>query len=248
MNDQNLKDLYSPIKAADLLKRKPGVAIIGDNNWNQERDLMTLAALKKYDDENHRLILKECREYRFGSLGECSAAKWYAWAWAMRKLGVRIVEKMDNNPDIVRKHPVFYEHQLDKELKEKGIRLEERPPQYINVEQDLWKSGMYVYYHGDIVYFISNPMSVRAKEGSIYLANRIQFMLMTNARIDGSQDTFRSAEVKPPVREAESVPEADALPESGAGETKVRDLAADSENYRGVFYRLWRKLRAWFKH
>jgi hypothetical protein len=242
MRDQNLKELYSPARVSDQLKRRPGVAIIGDKNWNRDRDMMTLAEIRKYDDENHRLILKECREYRYNTFEECAAAKWHAWAWAMKKLGVRIVTQMDNNPEIVRRSPAFFEHQLEKELKEKGIRLEERPPKYINVEQDLWKSGMYVYYHGDIVYFISNPMSVRAKEGSIYLANRVQFIIMTNARVDGRESTFRSAEVSPPVRETEGPPEAGALPESGAGTTEVRSLDADIEKDSGFIRRIWRKL------
>jgi hypothetical protein len=229
MVDNNSKGLYSPAKVAGQFKRKPGVAIIGDKNWNRDRDMMTLAALKKYDDENHRLILKESREYRFNTFGECAAAKWHAWAWCMKKLGVKIVEQMERHPDKVRRAGAFFQHALDKEMKEKGIRCEERPPKYVNAEQDLWKSGMYVYYHGDIVYFISNPMQVRAKEGSIYLANRVQYMIITNARADGNEHTFRSAEVKSSVPKAADPQETHALPETGTGETEVRDLDADKQ-------------------
>jgi hypothetical protein len=102
----------------------------------------------------------------------------------MKKLGVKIVEQIERNPKIAQQMGTFFDHKLEKELKEKDIRCEERPPKYIDAEQDLWKSGMYVYYHGDIVYFISNPMKVRAKEGQIYLANRAQFMILTNARVE----------------------------------------------------------------
>ena len=225
--------LYSPAKIAEQFSRKPGVAIIGDKNWNRDRDAMTLAALKKYDDENHKLILKECKEYRFNTFPECAAAKWHAWAWCMKKLGVKIVEQMDRNPDIVRRSPAFFQHRLEKEMKERGIRCEERPPKYVNVEQDLWKSGMYVYYQGDIVYFISNPMKVRAKEGTIYLANRVQFMIITNSRADGKENTFRSAEVKPSVSETPAAQEVNALPDDRAGETEVRGVDADKQTDNG---------------
>jgi hypothetical protein len=175
---ENNNTLYKQAQS----RKKPGYHIVGQADWNPTRDKMTLAELKKYDDENHRLILKEAKEYRFSTFPECAAAKWKAWAWAMNKLGVKVVEQMNRNPNVVRRAPAFFEHQLEKELKEKNIRCEERPPKYISAEQDLWQSGMYVYYHGDIVYFISNPMSVKAKEGSIYLANRVQFIIITNAR------------------------------------------------------------------
>jgi len=180
----NTNQLCSPAKVAEHFRKKPGYHIVGQKAWNRNRDAMTLAALKKYDDENHRLILKECKEYRFNTFGECAAAKWKAWAWAMKKLGVKIVEQIERNPKIAQQMGTFFDHKLEKELKEKDIRCEERPPKYIDAEQDLWKSGMYVYYHGDIVYFISNPMKVRAKEGQIYLANRAQFMILTNARVE----------------------------------------------------------------
>ncbi len=147
----------------------------------------------------------------------------------MKKLGVKVVEQMDRNPQIVQKTPAFFEHRLEKELNEQGIRCEERPPKYINVEQDLWQSGMYVYYHGDIVYFISNPMQVRAKEGSIYLPNRTQFVIITNSRVDGKENVFRSAEVNKPVPEAPGTQETHDLPEDGAGKTEVRDLDADKQ-------------------
>jgi hypothetical protein len=251
MRDQNLKELYSPARVSDQLKRRPGVAIIGDKNWNRDRDMMTLAEIRKYDDENHRLILKECREYRYNTFEECAAAKWLATMWALAKLGSKVAKAMYDNPRKVKEARAYFGHALDKDIAAKAIRCEERPPKYVNAEQDLWKSGMYVYYHGDIVYFISNPMSVRAKEGSIYLANRVQFIIMTNARVDGRESTFRSAEVSPPVRETEGPPEAGALPESGAGTTEVRSLDADIEKDSGFIRRIWRKLitqeRGWVR-
>lgn len=243
----NLNELYSPAKAAEQFKRKPGYHIVGQHNRNRDRDAMTLAALKKYDDENHSLILKESREYRFNTFPECAAAKWHAWAWAMKRLGIKVVEDIERNPKMAREMGAFFEHGLQKELKEKDIVCEERPPKYVDVEQDLWKSGMYVYYHGDIVYFISNPMKVRAKEGTIYLANRVQYIIMTNARADGKEHVFTSAEVTNSVREAASPAKAGEVPAGGAGETKVRDLDAGSKEHHGVLYRLWRKLRAWLK-
>ena len=179
---ERVENLYSPRKAAELFDKKPGYHIVGQKDWNATRDKMTLAEVRDYDDENHRLILKESKEFRFNTFQECAAAKWKAWAWAMQKLGVKVVEMMSRNPETVRKAGAWFEHKLKKELEEKNIRCEERPPKHVNAEQDLWKSGMYVYYHGDIVYFISNPMKVRAREGQIYLADRFQFMIVTNAR------------------------------------------------------------------
>jgi hypothetical protein len=235
-----VNQLYSPAKVAEQLKRKPGVAIIGDENWNRDRDMMTLAALKKYDDENHRLILKESREYRFNTMPECAAAKWHAWAFAMKKLGVKIVEEIERNPNVARNLGAFYEHRLQKELNERGVRCEERPPQYINVEQDLWKSGMYVYYQGDIVYFISNPMSVRAKEGTIYLANRVQFIIMTNARLNGGAN----AGIFGKARSPESVQSTPIVSDDGNGKAKVSRVDTVGPGDHGTFYRMWRKLRA----
>lgn len=179
---ERVENLYSPRKAAELFDKKPGHHIVGQESWNRARDKMTLADVKRYDDENHRLILKECKEYRFGSLPECAAAKWMAWAWAMKRLGIKVVEDMGRDPNMVRRDTRFFEKRLEVEMKNKDVRCEERPPKEINVEADLWQSGMYVYYHGDIVYFISNPMKVRAREGQIYLASRSQVMIVTNAR------------------------------------------------------------------
>jgi len=184
MSNNKAKQLYSPAKLAEKFRTKPGVHIFGQEEWNRTREAMTLGELRKYDDENHRLILKESKEYRFDDFRECAAAKWQAWSFAMKKLGVRVVEDMGRSPEAVRKDPRFFQKRLDNEMHVKGIRCEERPPKHINVEEDLWKSGMYVYYHGDIVYFISNPMQVRAKEGDIYLANRVQFMIVTNAKLE----------------------------------------------------------------
>lgn len=182
MND--LAKLYSPANIPNHLKFKPGFSISGNPAWNSRRDHMTLDDVKKYDDENHRLILKECKQYRFNTLSECAAAKWHAWAFCMKKLGIHVVEDMGRSPESVRKDPAFFEKRLQVELNNKNVRLEERPPKAINVEEDLWQSGMYVYYNGDIVFFISNPIGVRAKEGMIFLANRQQFMLVTNAKLE----------------------------------------------------------------
>jgi hypothetical protein len=180
----NVAKLYTPSNIPKRIRMKPGVSISGDPEWNHRRDHMILSDVKKYDDENHRLILKECKQYRFNSLPECAVAKWYAWAFCMKKLGIKVVEDMGRSPESVRKDPSFFEKRLDVEMKHKHVRIEERPPKFISVEQDLWQSGMYVYYNGDIVFFISNPIGVRAREGVIFLANRQQFMLVTNAKLE----------------------------------------------------------------
>jgi hypothetical protein len=129
----------------------------------------------------------------------------------------------------LQKSPAFFQHRLEKELNERGVRCEERPPKFINVEQDLWQSGMYVYYHGDIVYFISNPMQVRAKEGSIYLPNRTQFVIITNSRVDGKENVFRSAEVKTSVRETVDPPRSNLESNCGHGGTESSDLDAERQ-------------------
>lgn len=168
------------IDLAKILAAKKGYTILGDVTSNRIRDHKLISELKRYDDENHGLILKESKEYLYDKLGQALYAKSQFWRAAMKKLGIKAVEEFHSGGADQSKLSEF-ETKLVQQMKEKQVHIEERNSQGLDVKEDGWKSGSYVYYQGDIVYFISNPHSKRKFRSGIYVVGQVDFCLRTNA-------------------------------------------------------------------
>jgi len=177
-------DRARPINIKEMVDRfrhVPKYSVRGSFKTNPRRESMTLGELKKYDDANHEAILNESKELRFGTLQQAARAKFLAWGACMKKIGVMTFIKYGSLEAIARNVNTF-QADLERELNERNdIRTEERGPKELNVEKDGWKSGMYIYYNGDIVYFVSNPYSIRKMQGNIVIVGQVHYCIRTNA-------------------------------------------------------------------
>lgn len=160
-------------------------------NTNPAKERMTLDQVRKYDDENHRLILDESELYRLEDPQAAGVFHWEAWRRCMKHLGVTAIENFWKSVNLRELHSFATQLKLaqamnrgNEEMLEKGIQVEEATPRKLlqmTVNPEAWKLGKYVYYKGDIVYFISNPMEKRRRRGLIYIAGQVDYCVRTNA-------------------------------------------------------------------
>lgn len=158
-------------------------------NTNEAKERMTLAQVRDYDDENHRLILEKCELYRFEKEEPAGVFHWEAWRRCMRKLGCQALEQFWKNFDFRDRRKsqwafVKAMNVLQAEMNDKRIAVE--GPSRHKIEQ--WRSGQgafkigkYVYYQGNIVYFISDVLAMKRRRGLIYLPGDVDFCVFTNA-------------------------------------------------------------------
>lgn len=147
---------------------------------------LTLGQMKLRDEDNLRLVMKSCREIPFNKFTESIVWCNHAMSGIMRKFGInkdKIVSEalaLKDDSFIVRefvrnymadpKNPrdrktgglplpaqalIAAKRLYDEQLK-KDVQIEKRDNAYAS-EKDFWKSGVYVYHHNEIAYFMSAP-------------------------------------------------------------------------------------------
>ena len=179
----------SPMTVVDRPGEEPEPVLPGNTNEAKER--MTLDQVKAYDDENFKLIIKECEWYRFDKPEQAGVFHWEAWRRCMKKLGCQAMEQFWKDFDFsnrARAQWAFAKamNVLEREMRQKRITVEPPAPRRIeqmNRAQAPFAHGKYVYYQGDIVYFISDVALMKRRRGSIYLPGA-EFCVFTNAPKD----------------------------------------------------------------
>lgn len=140
---------------------------------------MTFGEMKARDIDNVELVMKACKEVPFNSVD--NAMKWTnnALQGIMLKFGI------DKNGIIERAHKLPLDHFLVRQFVKaynedpkapKPLKIDPRrllaakwlgidqkkadvtvePREYTN-QKDVWRSGIYVYHHNEIAYFLSAP-------------------------------------------------------------------------------------------
>lgn len=171
----------------NLSRKNPGYDLAG--NTNPAKEKMTLDEILDYDDENHVLILKECKLTRFEKREPAGVFHWESWRRCMKKLGCVAMERFWKEIDFKKPQSMQLaflraQHSLMTEMSEKGIQVEgpsQRKVEQFEENKESWKIGKYVYYKGDIVYFISDVLQMRRRRGLIYLPGGVDYCVMTNA-------------------------------------------------------------------
>lgn len=140
-------------------------------------DTMTFGQMKTRDIDNVSLVMKACKEHVFDTVP--AAMKWTndAMQGIMLKFGIdkdRIIMEALSLP-----LDHFLVRQMQKEAKGMGRQVEKIDPRRllaakrldvkqkdadVHIEQrkytnqnDLWRSGIYVYHHNEIAYYMSAP-------------------------------------------------------------------------------------------
>lgn len=155
---------------------------------------ITFGDMRKRDEDNLRLVLPGCREIPFENPQD--GMKWIndAMQGIMMKFGIDkngIIEKalrmpidsfimkrfkedyikMSNNPKAMKLfgNPVngpkrlYAAYLIDQQQKKRDLIVEDR--EYTKPNQQ-WKSGIYIYHHDEIAYFLSKPYT--RKGGNYY--------------------------------------------------------------------------------
>lgn len=161
---------------------------------------LTLGEIKRRDEDNLRLVLQGCREYRFETLPEAMVFIKGAIGRAMTRLGVTELARAQAQPLpqaygaltsipgglYVPQRSKASEDLVTGQMVDHDVRVEIRhPAQYPNPD-DKWKAGMYLYHGSEIAFFISNPMmdlNRTAGDGHIIIPGRQaqRFFVKTNA-------------------------------------------------------------------
>lgn len=168
---------------------RPNEEPILPGNTNEAKERMTLDEIRNYDDENHALILKQCEMHRFEMPEAAGVFHWEAWRRCMKKLGCQAIE-------IFWKDFGYRDHRasqfafakamntLQREMKEKRIQVEgpsQHKKERMLKDMGAFRIGKYVYYQGDIVYFISDIVAMKRRKGMIYIPGEIDYCVLTNA-------------------------------------------------------------------
>jgi len=142
---------------------------------------LTLDEIRDRDIDNQALVWKQCKPVLFQSPGECKFWVGETLRKILAKLGVSLVLKVTGNPKIDKAQHELAAKRVDRQMKERGVKVESR--QYDG--DQFTRSGIYVYYENEIVYFISHPMYSKKREGRLILsgnngAGEAELFCMTN--------------------------------------------------------------------
>jgi len=142
---------------------------------------LTLDEIRDRDIDNQALIWKQCKPVKFESPAQCKFWVGETLRKILAKLGVSLVLKVTGNPKTDKMQHEMAAKRVDRQMKEKGVKVESR--QYGGDE--FTRSGIYVYYENEIVYFISHPMYSKKREGRLILpgnngGDEKQLFCMTN--------------------------------------------------------------------
>lgn len=127
---------------------------------------LTLDEIRDRDIDNQALVWKACKPVKFESPAQCKFWVGETLRKILAKLGVSLVLKVTGNPKIDKAQHELAAKRVDRQMKERGVKVESR--QYDG--EQFTRSGIYVYYENEIVYFISHPMYSKKREGRLILS------------------------------------------------------------------------------
>lgn len=159
-------------------ERKAEIDVVLDpaESMKNRRDTknLTIGEIKSRDEDNLRLVLNTAREHVFdhplkavGFVRDCIGK-------AMTKLGITELANSGSSEMFMKDsysgalahvtgnlytpgRSKESENLVVKQAIENDVRVEVRRPE-MYPESERWKAGFYVYHHGEIAFFISNPM------------------------------------------------------------------------------------------
>ena len=153
-------------------------------------DNLTLDELQSNDIEMLRDAIKNAKKYSFGHDAK-KAANFvrHCLARTLVGLGMSHPAPPPNVNSLLAK--IRHAAKLDKEMREKQIRIENRNKYKGN---DAWRCGIYIYQRDELVCFISDVLTMRQTEFdpiSQKIGNeRIGFIVITNARLEDTKRIF----------------------------------------------------------
>ena len=151
---------------------------------------MTLEEIQANDLEMTRDAIKNAKKYSFGH--DMKKAVNFV-RMCLGKTLVSLGIPHPQPPPNVNSYEAKVRHaaKLDKEMREKQIRIENRNKYKGN---DAWRNGVYVYQRDELVCFISDVLTVRRTEFdpiSQKIGNeQIGYIVVTNARLEDTKRIF----------------------------------------------------------
>lgn len=142
---------------------------------------LTLDEIKARDIDNLGLVMKSAKPVTFESDAQCKFWMGETLRKILAKLGVDLILKVTGNPKADKLQYQFAAKRVDKQMKEKGVKVENR--NYSG--NDFTRSGIYVYYENEIAFFISHPMHAKKRAGNLILPGQTaekELFCMTNWR------------------------------------------------------------------
>jgi len=167
-------------------------------------DRMILDDIGSRDHDNHELVLKACKEYKFEvpdkSTRSINKVKVVALDFASQaikrallKMGITTLKKFPQTKSgyglemlvatgmsILSESDRHITMLIAQQMARKDIKVEYRKPGLYK-EEDMWRSGWYIYHGNEIAYHCSNPMLMRGTGGLIIIADARYFLIRTNA-------------------------------------------------------------------
>jgi len=180
-----MSDTKSPLAMVDKREEEP----VLPGNTSEAKERMTILELRNYGDANHRFIMEQCRWERFEKPQEAGVYHWESWRRCMKKLGVQAMEQFwkDSDPRDSHKSQWAFAKAMrncEREMVEKRIAVESTSPdrrQRFLAQGLHHEIGKYVYYQGDIAYFISDVQAKIRRRGQLILPGQVDFCIFTNA-------------------------------------------------------------------
>jgi len=153
-------------------------------------DKLTLDEIAANDLEMVKEAIKNAKKYSFGhDPKKATAFVRHCLARTLVSLGMSHPAPPPNVNSQLAK--IRHAAKLDKEMREKQIRIENRNKYKGN---DAWRNGVYVYQRDELVCFISDVLTVRRTEFdpiSQKIGNeQIGYIVVTNARLEDTKRIF----------------------------------------------------------
>ena len=151
---------------------------------------MTLEEIQANDLEMTRDAIKNAKKYGFGPDAK-KAANFVRHCLARTLVGLGMTHPAP--PPNVNSQLAKIRHaaKLDKEMREKQIRIENRNKYKGN---DAWRCGLYVYQRDELVTFISDVLTQRSTEFDPIAQKigreEIGFIVITNANLEDTKKIF----------------------------------------------------------
>lgn len=126
---------------------------------------LTLDEIKARDIDNLKLLWKTCKPVKFQSEAQCKFWMGETLRKILAKLGVFLIVKVTGNAKADKMQHELAAKRISRQMKERGVKVENRSYK----GEQFTRSGIYVYYENEIVYFISHPMYAKKRSGNLIL-------------------------------------------------------------------------------
>jgi hypothetical protein len=149
-------------------------------------DKMTLDEVAANDLEMVKDAIKNASKYRFGKdIRRAVTFVKLAVDATLKRLGIIV------NPPTSPSMRLTYAAMLDKQMREKQVRIEHRT----NYKgDDTWRCGLYIYQRDELVVFVSDVLTERRTEVSRETMrvgrDETGFMVITNAQMEDTKKIF----------------------------------------------------------